>query len=109
MKLLSFTLVLMGLALGSAAYGQSQATPPQVPNDGAKTTVTGCLAKGAAAGQYTITDAKTGDKTPFAGPEQLDKYVNQTVALTGTMSSQGQEKVFKPESINPVSATCEKG
>jgi hypothetical protein len=71
-------------------------------------TVTGCLTKGASAGQYTITDQKTGEKTPIAGPDQLDKYVNQTVRLTGTMDSQGQEKIFKPDSISQVSATCEK-
>lgn len=111
MKLFSSTLLLTGLALGSIAYGQdpSQATPPQSPSDSGKMTVSGCLTKGAAAGQYTITDQKTGEKTPIAGPDQLDKYVNQTVKLTGTISSQGQEKVFKPESISQVSATCEAG
>jgi hypothetical protein len=102
-------LVLLGLTLGSLAYGQdSQATPPQNPNDSAKTTVTGCLTKGATAGQYIMVDQKTGEKTPITGPEQLDKYLNQTVALTGTMASQGQDKVFKPESISQVAATCEK-
>ena len=116
MKHFSCMLVLLGLALGSIAYGQnppqaappqtpSQASPSQSPSDSGKTTVTGCLTKGSAAGQYTITDAKTGDKTQFAGPEQLDKYLNQTVSLTGT---QGQDKAFKPESINQVSASCEK-
>jgi hypothetical protein len=110
MKLFSSTLLLTGLVLGSIAYGQdpAQTTPPQGPSDTPKATVTGCLTKGASAGQYTITDQKTGDKTPIAGPEQLDKYINQTVKLTGTMGSQGQDKVFQPESITPVSATCEK-
>jgi hypothetical protein len=71
-------------------------------------TVTGCLTKGASAGQYTITDQKTGEKTPIAGPDELDKYVNQTVKLIGTIGSQGQEKVFKPESVSQVSASCDK-
>jgi hypothetical protein len=110
MKLFSSTLLLAGFALGSIAYGQtpSQATPPQGPSDTAKATVTGCLTKGASAGQYTITDPKTGEKTTIAGPEELEKYLNKTVKLTGTMASQGQEKVFKPESISQVSASCEK-
>jgi hypothetical protein len=110
MKLFPSMLLLTGLALGSVAYGQdpSQAAPPQGPSDAGKMTVTGCLTKGATAGQYTITDQKTGEKTPIAGPDQLDKYLNQTVKLTGTIASQGQEKVFKPDSISQVSATCEK-
>ena len=108
MKLFSCMLMLLGLTLGSVAYAQSQATPPQPQNDSAKTTVTGCLIKGAAAGQYTVVDSKSGEKTAITGPEQLDKYLNQTISLTGTMSTQGQDKVFKPESISQVSATCEK-
>lgn len=96
--------------MGSLAYGQDpqQTPPPQKPSDGPKVTVTGCLMKGAAPSEYTVSDQKTGEKIPFSGPVQLDKYVNQTVKLTGTMAGQGQEKVFKPESINQVAATCEK-
>lgn len=110
MKIFSSMLLLTGLALGSIAYGQdpSQAAPPQGPGDTGKMTVTGCLTRGASAGQYIITDQKTGEKTPVAGPDQLDKYLSQTVKLIGTIGSQGQEKVFKPESISQVSATCEK-
>jgi hypothetical protein len=108
MKLFASTLLLTGLVLGGIAYGQSQAAPPQSPSDSPKTTVTGCLTKGASAGQYIVTDQKTGDKTPVAGSDQLDKYVNQTVTLTGKIASHGREKVLTPESINQVSTTCEK-
>jgi hypothetical protein len=109
MKLFSSILLLAGLAVGSVAYGQNpaQAPPPsQGSGDSAKTSLTGCLTKGASAGQFTITDLKTGEKTEIAGPDQLEKYVNQTVKLTGTTGP--QDKIFKPESISQVSATCEK-
>lgn len=110
MKRLSSTLILAGLAFGAIVYAQDppQAAPPapQGQSDSAKTSVTGCLTKGASAGQYTVTDLKTGDKTQIAGPEQLEKFLNQTVTLTGTIGS--QDKVFKPESVNQVSPTCEK-
>ena len=112
MKLFSSIVLLAGLALGSVAYGQDPAqTPPssQKPSDAPKVSVTGCLIKGTEASQYMIADQKTGEKVPFAGPPQLDKYLNQTVKLTGTMVAQGQDKVFKPESINQVAATCDKG
>jgi hypothetical protein len=103
--------ILTGLAPGNIAYGQdpSQSTPPQKPSATPKVSVTGCLAKGAAAGGYTIRDQKTGENVPFAGPSaQLDKYLNQTVKLTGTVSGQGQDKVFRHESIDQFAATCEK-
>jgi len=107
MKLLSSIVLLTGLVLGSIAYAQDPPTAPK-PSDVPKTTVTGCLEKGTEAGQYTITDQKTNQKVPFPGPAQLDQYINQTVKLTGTMVAQGQDKVFRPESVSKVSATCEK-
>ena len=110
MKVFCSMVLLTGLALGNIAYGQSpsQDTPPQKQSDASKVSVTGCLTKGTAAGLYTITDQKTGEKTPIAGPDQLEKYLNQTVKLTGTISGQGQDKVFRPESVDQVAASCEK-
>jgi hypothetical protein len=106
MNPLSSVILLTGLALGSVAYGQDPA--PQKPSDAQKVSVTGCLVKGTEPNQYMITDQKTGEKLPVSGPSQLDKYVNQTVKLTGTLAAQGEDKVLKPQSINPVAATCEK-
>jgi hypothetical protein len=112
MKLLSSVVLVGGLALGSFAYAQSpsQPTPPREKSgDASKVSITGCLTKGTVASEYLITDQKSGEKVPFTTPAPIDKYVNQTVKLTGTMSNQGQDKAFKPESINPIAATCEKG
>ena len=111
MKLFCSMVLLTGLALGNIAYGQSpsQDTPPQKQSDASKVSVTGCLTKGAAAGLYTITDQKTGEKTSISGPDQLDKYLNQTVKLTGTISGQGPDKVLKPEAVDQVAASCDKG
>lgn len=70
-------------------------------------TVTGCLAKGGQANQYQITDSSSHEKYSFPGPAQLDAYLNQTVKLTGSMQSgTNGEKVFRPESIAPVSSSC---
>jgi hypothetical protein len=111
MKLLSSIILLTGLALGSLSYGQdpAQTTPPQRPSDAPKVSVTGCLSKGATPSEYVITDQKTGEKVPFSAPVELDKYLNQAVRLTGTMAGQGQDKVFKPETITQVATTCGKG
>ena len=73
-----------------------------------KVTVTGCLTKGSGTNEYQVSDSKTGEKIPFTAPAQLDKYVNQTVKLTGTMASQGSDKVFKPQAIDQVSPSCTK-
>lgn len=112
MKLLSSAIIAGGLILGSSAFAQDpgQSTPPQgkQENDAPKVSVTGCLTKGGGTNEYLVTDTKSGEKLPFGGPSQLDKYVNQTVTLMGSMASQGSNKVFKPEAIKQVSPTCDK-
>jgi hypothetical protein len=114
MKLLSTALFAAILTLGTTAYAQDQGqTPPsqqkqREPSDASKTSITGCLTKGTADGSYVITDQSSGEKTPFNGPAQIERYVNQTVKLTGTVSGQGAEKVFSPETITQVSASCSK-
>jgi len=100
-----------GLAAGAvyAQEGQQPQQPQTPPSDSSKVSVTGCLTKGVSNGEYVIADQKTGAKVPFAGPAQLDKYVNQTVRLTGTVSPEASGKTFKPDSINQVSPSCEGG
>ena len=70
--------------------------------------ITGCLTKGMSEGAYVIADETSGQKVPFSGPAQLDRFVNQTVKLTGTMSGEGTDKTFKPEAIAQVSPSCGK-
>jgi len=118
------TLTFLVLGLGIAAYaqqpgaGRQPGTSPQRTPDaqqpdspGAaqaqRISVTGCLAKGGQSGQYVITDSSSHEKYSFPGPTQLDRFVNQTVKLTGAMESGDHgEKVFRPESIAPVSSSC---
>jgi hypothetical protein len=109
MRLYSYIALFACLTMGSLLFGQDQTQAPQKSGDAQKVSVTGCLTKGNTATDFVIADSKTGVKVPFAGPAQLEKYVNQTVMLTGSMAGEGQEKVFKPESISPVAATCDKG
>ena len=95
----------------SQSPDQPQAAPHAAPSqqsDGSAVSITGCLTKGAADGAYVIADQKTGEKYPFSGPPQLDKFVNQTVTLSGGMTSQGEAKQFRPDRIAPVATTCEK-
>ena len=109
---LTFSVV---IGLGSVALAQnpSQRTPPpqqqEEQGNGQSVTFVGCLAKSTTPDQYVITENKSGQKVTFGGPNQLEKYVNQTVQLTGTMMSKGGEKSFQPESLKPVSPSCEGG
>jgi len=99
------------------AYAQSQKqqqqpqrdrdAPTQPAAQGEKVTLTGCLMKGTDANQYVITDKESKEKTTFPGPAQLDRFVDQTVKLMGTMMvSDKGDKVFRPESIASVAASC---
>jgi hypothetical protein len=64
--------------------------------------------KGETEDQYALTDNKSGEKFSFAAPNQLQRYLNQTVQLTGTVIMQGATKSFRPESVKSVSASCER-
>ena len=113
MKFLYSALFTAVLTMGTAAYAQdqSQPAPPQQKQqqaDAPKVSITGCLTKGTSDGAYLIADQTSGEKVPFTGPSQLDRFVNQTVKLTGTMSGEGTGKTFRPEAIAQVSPSCGK-
>jgi hypothetical protein len=105
--LLPLTISLLFSTLAGAAVAQD---PPQQsqPPSGNSVTITGCLTKGATEGQYTITDSKTGEKVNFSAAQPLDSYLNHTVQMTGTMSSDNTstEKSFTPRTIKTVGDTC---
>jgi hypothetical protein len=103
----------LSLLISGAAFAQSGQNPPpsqQQENQqqsGESMTVVGCLMKGSAENQFTITDSKTGQKYNFAASQQLESYLNHTVQLTGTMSNRGGEQNFQPQSIRTVSNSCQ--
>lgn len=86
---------------------QTDPADPPSPNDGSPLTVTGCLMKGTSANEYAITDSTSGEKYSFGAPDQLQRYLNQTVQLTGTVFAKGGEKSFRPESVKSVSPSCQ--
>ena len=110
MKILYSALFTAVLALSAAAYAQDQSAPPQQKQQPAdvKKSITGCLTKGMSDGNYVIADQQSGEKLSFNGPAQLDRFVNQTVKLTGTVSGEGTDKTFNPETVSQVSPSCAK-
>ena len=99
--------VALGSAISAYAQGQGQAPQQGQQSEGQPVTVTGCLSKGAGENEFVITDQKSGDKLSFTASARIEKYVNQTVKLTGKMINQGGQKMFRPEGLDPVAATCE--
>src|ERR1043166_4340511 len=76
------------ISLSPAAY--SQDANRTNPREGKETTMTGCLSKSGSAGEYTLTDDKTGKTTTVLGPDTLEKHsANHKVELTGTESTEG--------------------
>jgi hypothetical protein len=71
------------------------------------TTLTGCLTKGDAPGQFVLTDDKTGEETIVTGPRVLEKHAaGHKVRLTGTKATEAGKAVFKATKVEHISATC---
>jgi hypothetical protein len=111
--------VFIGLGIAAFAQNPNQRTPPsqQPPQPtqgepeqagGQPMTLTGCLMKGEKPEEFAITDSKSGEKVSFAAPEQLQKYLNQTVELSGTVMTRGGARAFRPESVKAISPSCER-
>jgi len=109
--------VFIGLGIAAFAQNPNQRTPPsQQPAQneqneqagGQSMTLTGCLMKGEKPEEFAITDNKSGEKVSFAAPEQLQRYVNQTVQLVGTVIDRGGARAFRPESVKAISPSCER-
>ena len=84
---------------GSSIFAQEQ---PK-----SETAMTGCLTKGSA-GNYTLTDEKTGVKITVTGPADLEKHsANHKVKLTGSMKTDNAGKsVFEVSKLDHISDTC---
>jgi len=109
--------VFIGLGIAAFAQNPNQRTPPSQPPsqseqneqaDGQPMTLTGCLMKGQNPEEYAITDSKSGEKISFAAPDQLQRYVNQTVQIAGTVVTRGGAREFRPQSVKAISPSCER-
>jgi len=102
---LLFAIVSLFLGLGSVAWAQNpDQNTPLKQRDRSEVqvkTVTGCLTKGTTAGEYMVTHPKSGEKVSFAGSTRLNKYVNQTVTVSGKMSGQRAERLSNRKRWTP--------
>jgi len=94
----------MAIFLAPAAYTQeANRTDPA----GKQTTITGCLTKSSTAGEFTLTDEKTGMKTMVMGPQSLEKHsANHKVELTGAETTHDGKTMFHATKIKHISPTC---
>lgn len=81
-------------------------------NDKAKAgeTITGCLTKGNQAGEFILTDEKTGQQIMVAGSPDLEKHAsNHKVKVSGSRDLGDKKQVFKVSNVEHVSDTCAPG
>ena len=99
-----FAAALLLSALTAFVFAQAKDDRDRLKNE---TSVTGCLNKDSA-GNYAITDEKTGAKTTVTGPSDLDKHAaNHKVTLTGTTKTDASGKsAFEVTKIQHISPTC---
>jgi hypothetical protein len=98
------------LLMGAAAFAQDPPTSTQQQQSDTSITVVGCLTKGATDGQYMVTDPRSGQKISFIATQPMDSYVNHTVQITGTITSDGSgDRSFTPQTVKTVSDTCSGG
>lgn len=96
------TLLSLALALSfsAVAFNDDKAAGKEV-------TLTGCLSKGPADGDYILTAGK-GEQAMVTGSADLEKHAaNKTVRVTGTWENAGGKKQFKVSKIEPVSDSCQ--
>ena len=101
----------LGLAIAGLFAGTMFAQGPDDSNrrDRIKneTTMTGCLSKGSA-GNYRLTDEKTGVMTTVTGPANLEQHsADHRVTLTGTTKTDASgNQVFEVSKIQHLSPSC---
>jgi hypothetical protein len=98
----------MATVAGALTFGQTEKADQKAADKTAKSgagggSVTGCLTKGDAAGQYTLA-TKGGRTLRVSGGADLEKHAaNHTVTLTGTRKGD----MFEATAVKHVSATCD--
>lgn len=93
--------------LCSMTWAQEEPHPPKGnPTD---QIVTGCLDKGNVAGEYVLTDEKSGNKITVISSASADltpHAAKHKVKLTGTVERAGGRSVFKADNVEHIAATC---
>ena len=104
MNILKSVVTVLSLALVlSVGAGAFQADKPADK----EATLTGCLSKGASAGQYVLAAEGQSDQVMITGGADLDKHAaNHTVKVTGTWDESAGQKQFRVSKIEHVADSC---
>ncbi|MBL8242191.1 MAG: hypothetical protein JNM66_32495 [Bryobacterales bacterium] len=70
-----------------------------------KTALSGCLSKGAAAGEYILT-TENGQKTMVMSTDDLSKHVAHTVRVTGESTTLQGKTVFRADLVEHIADSC---
>jgi hypothetical protein len=88
------------------AVAQQPANPP-VSGDAHKSSnsMTGCLAKGSAAGEFVLTD-ETGKQTFLVSTDDLSKHIAHKVRVTGSETKQDEKSAFRVKNVEHLADSC---
>jgi hypothetical protein len=86
-----------------AGLSIAQQTTPLAKEE--KTALSGCLAKGSAAGEYVLTSAD-GKQTIVMAVDDLSKHVAHSVKVTGATTTLQGKTVFRADVVEHVADTC---
>jgi hypothetical protein len=92
MKYLTLVVLFVSCAITLAVGARAQETAPKVHS------MTGCLAKGSAAGTYELTDLEKGPKSVgiVSSTVDLSKHVGHKVEITGTAMPEKEAMAENP-------------
>ena len=104
MSIKSITTGIATLALFASLTPGLMADDQDKKAQGAETTMTGCLMKGAADGEFVMADEATGKKYEVSGSE-LAQHVNHKIRVTGKVANEAGTSVDVNE-VEMISTDC---
>lgn len=98
--------ILLPFVIGAGlSMAQQPANPPVGDPHTAAMSMTGCLTKGNAAGEYILT--AEGKQTHLVSSHDLSKHLQHTVKVKGTHDKKQEKVVFRVDTLEHVSDSCE--
>ncbi len=97
--------VMLGL-VGPVQRASAAQTAAQQEEQPTSVTLRGCLTKDAQSQRFMVADENSGRNVSFDAPAQLERYVNQTVEITGRVVTRNGEKTFQPRAVKSVASSC---
>jgi hypothetical protein len=88
-----------------AGLAVAQQPPPAPAGEANAGSITGCLAKGSAAGEYVLTN-ENGQQMTLISNEDLSKHVAHKIRVNGSPTKHQEKTAFRVEKVEHLADTC---